>query len=134
MAGKLTISTALAMILLGTSPVWAISTVTVPLNKDNASRFTDPANPSQKPVSGTAETIGTYGAGSSGFGGSASVSVGTPQFPAESQSTPGSPVPFGNPAFQNANRAFSNFPTDGAAADPTFGPNGAYAPAFNNKR
>lgn len=130
MAYKLAISTTLAVVLLGASPCWAISTVTVPANKDTAPRFTDPSNKPQKRVSGTAETFGTYGAGSFGFGGSASVSVGTPQFPA--QNAPG--LPFGNPAFPDSNPAFSSFPTEGAAADPTFGSNGAYAPRFNNKR
>ena len=127
MAGKLTIATALITMLLSTSPGWAISTVTMP-TKDTA-RFAEPAKP-QKPVTGTTEAIGSYSSGSFGFGGSASVSVGTPQFPA--QSAPGTPLV--NPAFPDSNPAYSNFPTYGAAIDPTFGPNGSYAPRFNNKR
>ena len=129
MISKRTLSTALALVLLGSPSCWAMSTVTMPASK-GASQFANPADKQQKRVSGTAETIGTYNSGSFGFGGSASVSVGTPRFPAQS-----APVsPFGNPAFPDSNPAFSNFPTEGAAADPTFGPNGAYAPRFNNKR
>ena len=129
MAGKLTISSALMMVLLGTAPGWAMSTVTMPTSKDTA-RFTDSQNKPQKRVSGAAETVGRYSSGSFGFGGSASVSVGTPRFP--EQSAPS--TPFGNSAFPDSNPAFSNFPTYGAAIDPTFGPNGEYAPRFNNKR
>ena len=130
MAYKLAISTALAMVLLGASPCWAMSTVTVPANKDTAPRFADPSNKPQKRVSGAAETFGTYGAGSFGFGGSASVSVGTPRFPV--QIAPG--TPFANPAFPDSNPGFPNFPTEGVISDPTFGPNGTYAPRFDNKR
>ena len=136
MLAKLTISTALTAALLASSPSWAISTVTMPAN-NNTAQYTDPANRQQKPITGTADAFGSYSTGSFGTGGSFSLSIGTPQ----SQYYAGQPVPgtpFGNPAFQpsfqNPNRGFSNFPTDGAAQDPTFGPSGAYAPQFNNKR
>jgi len=114
---------------VASSPCWAISTVTVPAGKDS-SLFKDPARKPQDRLSGSTEIITTNRGGAFGFGGSASVSVGTPRFP--EQSAPG--MPYANPAFPDANPAFSNFPTEGAAADPTFGPNGAYAPRFNNKR
>jgi len=136
MLAKLTIPTALTAALLASSPSWAISTVTMPAN-NNTAQYTDPANKPQKPITGTADTFGSYSTGSLGTGGSFSLSIGTPQ----SQYYAGQPMPgtpFGNPAFQspfqNGNRAFSNFPTDGAAQDPAFGPNGAYAPPFNTKR
>jgi hypothetical protein len=129
MAGRLTISSTLALVLLGTSPGWAMSTVTLS-TKSDAARFTEPANKPQKRMSGTAEAVGSYSSGSFGAGGSASVSLGTPRFPAQ----PVPSAPFGNSAFPDSNPAYSNFPTYGAAIDPTFGPNGEYAPRFNNKR
>ena len=136
MTGRLTLSIALAMVVLGTAPGWAMSTTTMPSNRGTTG-FTDPANKPQKRVSGTAQSFGTYNGGAFGFGGSASVSVGQPRFPM--QSDPGTPFtnpsfPFANPAFQTGNPAFSDFPTNGALADPTFGPNGEYAPRFNSKR
>jgi|ERR1051326_190791 hypothetical protein len=136
MLDKLTIPVSLAAILLASSPCWAISTVTVPASKDT-SLFSDPARKPADRLSGSTEIFTTNRGGAFGFGGSASVSVGTPRF--GSAISPGTPVinpafPDSNPAFPDANSAFSNFPTEGAAADPTFGPSGAYAPRFNNKR
>ena len=130
MALRLTISVTLAVVLLGTAPGWAMSTTTLSTQRD-AERFNESPNPPQKRTSGSVQTYGSFTGGASAFGGSGSVSVGTPRYP--SQSAPG--TPFQNPAFSDSNNpAFSNFPTYGAAMDPTFGPNGDYAPRFNNKR
>jgi hypothetical protein len=131
MAGRLTVSATLALTLLGTSAGWAMQTITAPVNKDVGSRFSDSANQSQKRTSGSVQTFGSFSGGAFGAGGSGSVSLGTPRYP--TQTAPSTPFP--NPAFSDSNNpAFSNFPTYGAAIDPTFGPNGEYAPRFNNKR
>ena len=131
MTGRLTISATLALTLLGSAPGWAMQTVTAPVNKDAGSRYSDSASQPQKRTSGSVQTFGSYTGGSFGVGGSGSVSAGTPRFPA--QTAPSTPFP--NSAFSDSNNpAFSNFPTYGAAIDPTFGPNGEYAPRFNNKR
>jgi hypothetical protein len=123
MFAKLTISTALTAILLAASPCWAISTVTMPAGKD-ASRFTDPARKQQDRLSGSTQIITTDRGGAFGFGGSGSVSIGTPRF--GSANAPGTPVT--NPAFPNSDPMFPNVPREGWVTDPTFGPNGTYAP------
>jgi hypothetical protein len=123
MLAKLTISTALTAILLASSPCWAMSTVTVPAGKDSA-RFTDPARKPQDRMSGSAQIITTDRGGAFGFGGSGSVSIGTPRF--GSAVNPGSSVI--NPAFPDSNPNFPNMPREGFVTDPTFGPNGTYAP------
>ena len=129
MLAKLTMGTVLTVMLLASAPGWAISTVTVPAGKDSA-RFTDPARKAQDRLSGSAQITTTNRDGAFGFGGSGSVSIGTPRYP----DRPAPDAPFGNSAFPDSNPAYSNFPTYGAAIDPTFGPNGEYAPRFNSKR
>ena len=129
MLAKLTVATGLTALLLASSPCGAISTVTVPAGKDSA-RFTDPARKPQDRLSGSVQIITKDKGGALGVGGSGSVSLGTPRYP--TQTAPDRPL--GSPAFSGDNPAFSNFPTYGAAIDPTFGPNGEYAPRFNNKR
>ena len=136
MLAKLTIAAGLTAILLASSPCWSMSTVTMPASRD-ASRFTDPARKPEDRMSGSAQITTTDRGGAFGFGGSGSVSIGTPRF--GSVISPGTPVinpafPDSNSAFPDNNPAYSNFPTYGAAIDPTFGPNGQYAPRFNNKR
>lgn len=129
MRGKMTVSSVLAAMLLVSSPCWSMSTVTVPAGKE-AQRFTDPARKAQDRLSGSAQIITTDRDGAIGFGGSGSVSIGTPRYP--DRTMPDSSL--GSSAFPDSNPAYSNFPTYGAAIDPTFGPNGEYAPRFNSKR
>ena len=129
MLGKITVASAVATMLLVSSPCWSMATVTVPAGKD-AQRFTDPARKPQDRTSGSAQIITTNRDGAFGFGGSGSVSVGTPRY--LDRSAPDAPL--GNSAFPGSSPAYSNFPTYGAAIDPTFGPNGEYAPRFNSKR
>jgi hypothetical protein len=75
-------------------------------------------------MSGSAQIITTDRGGAFGFGGSGSVSIGTPRF--GSAVNPGSSVI--NPAFPDSNPNFPNMPREGFVTDPTFGPNGTYAP------
>jgi hypothetical protein len=123
MSTKPKMCSVLAIVLLGASPCWAMSTITVPANKDGTPRFTD-SDKTQSPFTGSIQTTIGVGSNSAGFGGSSS--FGTRPF--GSQDTPASRI-----APLLPERGFSSSaPAGSSPTDPTFGPQGLYAPAIHD--
>jgi len=119
MSRKMTAYSALTALLLASSPCWAMSTVTVPLNGDGTPRFTNPNDKSQGHFTGSIQTTTTQTGNPFGFSG-VTPSYGT--------LGPGDPVT-SNIAPRNP-QSFRTAPTGSSLTDPTFGPNGLYTPGL----
>ncbi len=147
MSCKLKAHAALAILLLASSPGWAMSIQNVPANRLGAPQFSDPSTASQSPYSGSVQTYGTQNSGSFGIGGSGrlTIGVGTSGFngrtpdapfsminPGYPQSNPGFPNSGFGFGYPNSNPGMSDFQGPGSAMmDPTFGPNGTYTPGLH---
>jgi hypothetical protein len=123
MSCKLTAYSAVAAILLASSPCLAISVVTVPTNSDGTPRFKDPDDKAQGQFTGSIQTTTSQSGNSLGFGGAATLSN---RPLSAGDRVPSNIAPaFSSPGF------LSTAPTVSNLIDPTFGPNGVYTPGLH---